>query len=143
MCAILNRRICAIFTRCLHFTAPGRPAPIVEPSTAALASLQAPTPQVRATSSSVSVWVLLVLPTPCYSVNATDRIDGHELIIKLKAKSKNIPCVQSTSIRQYMVTSGDVPVSVTHLIVEQSSLVSADNVIADRSISRGGAEVGG
>lgn len=84
--------------------------------------------------SSVVFTAILTTGTPCYSVSATDRIEGRELIIKLVAKSRGVPCVQMTSVAQYTVTSLDVPITVTHVRVEQTGFVGSSPVLIDMDI---------
>jgi|SRR5665213_2828372 len=133
-----------VLAACADSTAPGRLAPLVEASaSAALPPL--PPPQVRAmsTSSLVLVSAVLVTGTPCYTVRATDRIDRDDLIIKITATSMNVPCIQMTSTKQYAVTSRDVPISATHITVQQSGFVGSDSVIVDRDIPWKSAELAG
>lgn len=77
---------------------------------------------------------VLAKPTPCYSVRATDRIEGRELIITLVAMAPDVPCVQVIAVAQYTVTSLDVPMSVTHVRVEQTGFVGSAPVLADTDI---------
>jgi hypothetical protein len=67
-------------------------------------------------------------------VSATDRIEGHDLIINLVAKSGELPCIQIAIVAQYTVTSSDVPMTVTHVRVQQAGFVDSDTVLVDTDI---------
>ena len=86
---------------------------------------------------------MLVTGTPCYSVSATDRIDGKDLIIDIVAKSTNSPCIPMTLVAQYTVTSRDVPISVTHVTMEQRGFVASDSVVVDTDVARLSGETAG
>lgn len=124
-------------------TGPGRLAPLVSISTGAPPSYPFPAPQVVGTASTVSVSAVLVTGTPCYSVSATDRIDGKDLIIDIVAKSTNSPCIPMTLVAQYTVTSRDVPISVTHVTMEQRGFVASDSVVVDTDVARLSGETAG
>lgn len=112
----------------------GRPAPTVSVSAAVPPSLPFPPPSVASTTSSVVFAAVLTKPTPCYSVRATDRIEGRELIITLVAMAPDVSCVQVTAVAQYTVTSLDVPMTVTHVRVDQTGFVGSDPVLVDTDI---------
>lgn len=115
-------------------TEPGRPAPTVSISKAVRQSYPYPPPRTVSTVSSVIFTAILTTGTPCYSVGATDRIEGQDLIIKLVAKPNKVACVQMTVVAQYTVTSLDVPIAVTHVRVEQTGFIGSSPVLVDMDI---------
>jgi hypothetical protein len=130
----------ALALGCSGSTEPNRPAPTLSVTKANMVFPETPPappapPVIMTSSSSVTVSGTFVTATPCYSLSASDRIDGRTLIIRLVATTPSLPCMSGLGFFQYTVTSLNVPASVTHLRLEQTGAISSwPAVLADEDI---------
>jgi hypothetical protein len=127
----------ALALGCSGSTEPNRPAPTLSVTNAYMVYPETPPapPLITASTSSVSVSGTFVTATPCYSLSASDRIDGRTLIIRLVATTPSLPCMSGLGYFQYTVTSLNVPASVTHLRLEQTGAISSwPAVLVDEDI---------
>ncbi len=123
-------------------TGPSRPAPKLTFAAAYAPNPFSPPPATvqTPTRTSVSVSGTIATPTPCYRITATDQINDTTLIIQLDAfstTSSGESCASVIGSFDFTVLSQDVPVTISHLRVEQTGAASGfPKVILDTDITR-------
>ena len=123
-------------------TGPSRPAPMLTFAAAYVPNPFSPPPAIvqTPTASSVSVSGTIATPTPCYKITATDQISGTTLIIQLDAFSTTPSggaCEEVIGSFDFTVLSQDVPLTVSHVRVEQIGAAKGlPRVILDTDITR-------
>ena len=106
-------------TGCSGVTEPDRPTPRLTQVAAQTGVYPSAPPTATLIGVSATISGVLATPTPCYTLNASDRIAGDTLVVTLTARGSGTTCVQSLGFIGYTITSVDVPIPVTHLRVEQ------------------------